>query len=141
LNSHAATLMLDPQWASEWDYKPQENQSKPLPSWGSSTTRVPMWLFVASDRTRVVSLLPVEVEVGREGPDEDSHEPVFVFNCKKLHVFASGSSYKEAEDQFHEQVVHFFREYRDADRASLADDAAEIQVLYKKYFRESSPSI
>jgi hypothetical protein len=133
--------MLDPQWSSEWDYKPQGNQSKPLPSWGSSVTRVPMWVFVGSDGTRVVSSLPVEVEVGREGPDDDSPDSAFVFNCKKLHVFASGSTYKDAEDQFHEQVVHFFREYRDADHASLADDAAEIQVLYNKYFQESSPSV
>jgi hypothetical protein len=132
--------MLDPRWESQWDYKPQGNQSKPPPSWGGSITRVPMWLFVASDSTRVLSSLPVEVEVGREGPDEDSPAAVFVFNCKKLHVFASGSTYKEAEDHFHDQVVHFFHEYRNADRASLADDAAEIQALYSKYFQESSPS-
>lgn len=132
--------MLDPKWSSEWDYKPQDNQLKVPPSLGGSQmTRVPMWLFVASTGARAVSSIPVEVEVGREGPDEDSSESVFVFNCKKLHVFASASTYKEAEDQFHEQVVHFFREYRDADVTSLADDAAEIKVLYKKYFQESSP--
>lgn len=141
--SECATLMLDPHWESQWDIKPQDNQSKllsALPSWGSSMTRVPMWVFASSDGNRVVSRRPVEVEVGREGPDEDTVGPVYVFNCKKLHVFASAALYKDAEDQFHDQVVQFFLEYRAADPACLDDDAAEIQRLYKTYFRESSPS-
>jgi hypothetical protein len=98
-----------------------------------------MWVF-ACDGDRLTSSLPVEVEVGRERPDDDSTELAFVFNCKKLHVFAAATTYKEAEDQFHAQVVHFYREYRDADPDSLDEDAAEIQSLYKRYFRESQPS-
>jgi hypothetical protein len=97
-----------------------------------------MWLFVGSDGTRVLSMVPVEVEVGREGPDEESPESAFVFRCKRLHVFASASSYKAAEDLFHDQVVHFYGVYRDANPEELADDAAEIQALYAQHFQESS---
>jgi hypothetical protein len=141
--SQCETLMLDPHWESQWDIKPQDNQSKPapsLPSWGRAMTRVPMWVFAASNGTRVVSVRPVEVEVGREGPDEDIACAAYVFSCKKLHVFASAAIYKDAEDQFHDQVVQFFLEYSEADPACLDDDAVEIQRLYKTYFRESSPS-
>ena len=131
------TLMLDPRWASVWDYREQPRAKLPS-QLASNVTRVPMWLFVAGNGARVISLRPVEVEVGREGPDEESPESAFVFRCKKLHVFASGGTYKEAEDSFHDQVVHFFYSYRDAHHDELSEDAAEIQGLYRQYFQESA---
>ena len=130
--------MLDPRWPSKWDYKEPEAPRVPSQG-GDSPTRVPMWLFVAKTGARVISLRPVEVEVGIEGPDDESPHCAFVFKCKKLHVFSSASSYKEAEDAFHDQVVHFFYNYQDALPEELSEDAAEIQALYKQYFRETSP--
>jgi hypothetical protein len=101
--------------------------------------QVPIWLFIGADGTRVRSRSPVKVQVTEEGPDEENPQSVFVFSCDRLHVFASGVSYKAAEDSFHDQVVHFFRSYRDLPEEELADDAAQIQALYKANFQESAP--
>ena len=129
------TVMLDPRWTSEWEDTHLAAKPKITPPLQS---RIPMWLFVASNGVRVLSCRPVEVEVGKEGPDEESPESCFVFKCAKLHVFASGSTYKVAEDAFHEQVVHFFFVYRNIPDNDLAKDAAEIKALYKQYFKVTS---
>lgn len=128
--------MIDPKWSREWDYSPAlpANDSG---AFSGAVTRLPMWLFVGSNNDRVLSLRPVEVEIYRDGPDEESPESAFIFSCKKLHVFASAVNYKVAEDLFHDQVVHFYRLYREAKTDDLAEDAVEIQNLYKRYFRES----
>jgi hypothetical protein len=128
--------MLAPQWSRDWAIETRE-ASAVVPAPLSRVSRVPMWLFVAPNGVRIFSSLPVTVEVGTEGPDAETPVTAYVFNCPRLHVFASGATYKEAEDSFHEQVVHFFHSYRETDASELADDAAEIQKLYLDNFQES----
>ena len=128
--------MLDAKSAEEWSYCPLEPQTAVVAQGTNRATKVPMWLFVAG-RRRILSTLPVDVEISRQGPDAESSECAFVFACKKLHVFASAPTYKDAEDLFHEQVVHFYESYRDANPDELAEDAAEIRELYTRNFQES----
>lgn len=109
--------------------------SEPVARRVTSAFRMPVWVFVA-DGARVVSRLPVEVEVSQEGPDEDCQSSSYVFRCKGLHVFAAGESYVDAENSFHEQVVHFFRTYTQLPSDGVAPDAAEIQKIYKANFAE-----
>lgn len=130
--------MLDARSTTEWSYRPIEPQTAVVAQGTYKITKMPMWLFVSGGH-RILSTLPVDVEISREGPDAESSEPAFVFACKKLHVFASAPTYKEAEDLFHEQVVHFYNFYRDADPDELAEDAAEIRQLYAQNFQESPP--
>jgi hypothetical protein len=135
------TLIFDPDWANKWYYRTDSRQlgSPPAGLRFADSTRLPMWLFVSSNGARVLSRRPVEVEVFKEGPDNESQDSAFVFACNKLHVYASASTYKDAQDLFHEQVVHFFYVYRALPADQVADDAAEIQALYKAYFEESAP--
>lgn len=137
------TLMVNPGWVSKWDYKPapRDAVSKAAEVRLGDITRVPMWLFVASNGARVLSRRPVEVMVQQMGPDEESPVSAFVFACHKLHVFASAATYKEAEEQFHEQVVHFFYTYAALPRDQVSEDAAEIQALYQAHFQESLPPV
>jgi hypothetical protein len=134
------TLMSDPVWMRNWEHPlpARDHASGLLESTGNEPTRLPVWLFVsASSGARVLSKVPVEVEIHKAVLDEECSAPGFVFACNKLHVFASAQDYREAEDSFHEQVVHFFYTYRNAKPDDLADDAAAIQALYRRYFEES----
>ncbi len=96
-----------------------------------------MWLFVAGDGRRVVSSLPVEIEISEEGPDDISAQRSVVLSCARLHVFGAAADYKSAEDDLFDQVVHFFHLYKEADAAELDADAAAIKSLYEQYFEES----
>jgi len=140
------TLMIDPSWQKRW----QVNPSRTI-EWSSAANdvanqevcatvsrHVPVWLFVSSDGDRVTSSLPVSVEIREEAPDEECDSWAFVFSCHRLHVFASGSTYGEAENSFHDQVVHFFHTYKAAEVDDLDDDAQTIKSLYDKYFSESA---
>lgn len=133
----ARTLMLDPGWVSDWQLEEDvfKDRSSSAPN-GSGEAKVPMWIFIATDGGSVFSKKPVDVEVRREGPDRESFVSAYVFSCNKLHVFASAATRKEAESLFNDQVVHFFRMYRDADPRDLAEDAAAIKALYDENFAE-----
>jgi hypothetical protein len=102
--------------------------------------RVPMWMFVSGDGRRVLSSRPVDVEIIHEGPDEESPSSTVLLSCPRLHVFSAGADYKQAEDDFHDQVVHFYHLYSAADPESLDADAAAIKALYDQYF-EASPAL
>ncbi len=128
--------MVDPRSSDEWNYVAPDAANTPVRELRKSM-HMPMWLFVAYDGARVLSKLPVDVEVTREGSDAECNDAAIVFSCKNLHVFASAPTYKEAEDQFHDQVVHFFHVYRDSDPYELAPDALEIQALYNEHFQVS----
>lgn len=131
--------MLDPHWAVKWDYDPRVSLQKvAMPMDADGATRMPVWLFVACDGTRIISSLPVQVEVTQERPRPDNADAAYVFACRRLHVFASASTYEEAENQFHDQVVHFYRAYLEASPNDLADDAVEIRDLYRTHFQVSA---
>ena len=132
------TLMPYRGWESDWQYETPSREGRMPDASNSSEAKIPMWLFVAADGSRVHSRKPVDVEVRREGPDRQSFVSAYVFSCNKLHVFASASTRYEAESQLHEQVVHFCRMYKAAARDELADDAAAIKALYDENFEEAT---
>jgi hypothetical protein len=128
-----------PGWESDWQYKAAAGQRNiPEGCDSSSEAKIPMWLFVAADGSRVLSKKPVDVEIRREGPDRQSFVSAYVFSCNKLHVFASASTRNEAESQFHDQVVHFCRMYWAAAPDELAEDAAAIKALYDENFEDAN---
>lgn len=135
------TLMPYKGWESDWQFKVDAGERKVPESCNSSEAKIPMWLFVAADGSRVLSKKPVDVEVRREGPDRQSFVSAYVFSCNKLHVFASASTRDEAESQFHDQVVHFCRMYKATARNELADDAAAIKALYDANFEEADAAV
>lgn len=137
--NNAPTLMDEPGWAKQWEFRPFNALTYKPASIARPLKRVPMWLFVAEDGRRVMSSRPVDVEITREGPDDESAISTVVLSCPRLHVFAAGSDYKAAEDDLHDQVVHFYFLYSAADAATLDPEAAAIKALYDQYF-EVSPS-
>lgn len=133
----AQTALTPDSWiARRWDLvrkaDPIEDQiayaniASPL-----SAQRVPMWLFV-SGNSRLLCRRPVEVEISRD--DDDS----VLVSCERLHVFADGESYEKAIESFHEQVIHFFREYTALDEGDLIGRAIEIRNLYRQHFELTS---
>jgi len=70
--------------------------------------KMPLWHFVGSDGSRVISTRPVNVEVHRELADDPSAGNAYVVGCAKLHVYASAASLDVAISAFVDQVVHFF---------------------------------
>ena len=135
--------MVDPGWENTWEFQSPRQQVTPKPEEKPAEliTRQPMWLFVSSAGERVLSKLPVEVEVKMEGPEEDSMVSAFVFCCNSLHVYASAASRAVAENYFHDQVVQSFHYYLGVRREDLAPDAAAIQARYKANFEVSQPPV
>lgn len=133
------TLLIEPRWSQTW--KLEEPRGTAAAANADSVNRkpqdLPIWVFVSSEGERVVSSLPVSVEVREEGPDEDCGVWAYVFSCPKLHVFSSAISYRDAESAFHDQVVHFFHSYKNARTEELDEAAAAIKSIYDRYFKES----
>lgn len=137
------TLMIEPSWKKKWQLNLPRSYADSVLGMVNQGLRshiaqeIPIWVFVASDGERVSSTVPVSVVIREEGPDEECGTWAYVFSCEKLHVFASGDTYSDAETSFHDQVVHFFREYKNARPEDLDDGAAEVKMLYDTYFHAS----
>ncbi|HEY2809663.1 MAG TPA: hypothetical protein VGI91_12795 [Steroidobacteraceae bacterium] len=132
--------MLNPSWEEEWSDAPRP-ASRTFDSFvpklsAEGSLRLPIWEFAAADGARLYSRRPVEVKVTKEVADQQTPDPTYVFSCESLHVFSSAATYDAALSSFHEQVVHFYFAYRDTDTRELAQEAANIQVIYRTYFRE-----
>ena len=108
---------------SPYEVPPSEVLSSELPR---SASRVPMWHFVA-DGKRVLCTRPVEVEITEE-------DDGFVAACERLHIFAHGSTYEEAVEDFKEQVVHFCQKFKDSGEDEMIGRGLEIRELYQRYF-------
>lgn len=100
------------------------------------TRRVPQWLFVSRDEDRVMSTVPVDVEISEEALGDPVAGSAYVFSCKKLHVFASSRRYEEAKASFDDQVVYFFRTYMNTPADVMDEDAAAIREVYARYFSD-----
>ena len=136
----AQTLLIEPRWSQTWKLEEPRGSVAAAANADSLKRKpqdLPIWVFVSSEGERVVSALPVSVEVREEGPDEDCGSWAYVFSCPKLHVFSSASSYRDAENAFHDQVVHFFHAYKGVRNEDLDEGAASVKALYDKYFKES----
>lgn len=129
------TLLEEPQWENRWARREVSagsaigGASKAFPS------RTPMWEFCNSHNLCVVSQLPVNVCVSREGPNEELEEQIYLLSCESLHIFASANNYWDAERRFKEQVVHYFLHYTQASADDLDRDARQIQYLYQQHFQ------
>jgi len=121
-------LVSDFSRASKWDLERKLDPREQVANddVASRIEKAPVWVFVADSR-RIFCHRGVEIEIS----EEDSAVQI---SCEGLHVFASGSSYNEAMESLHEQVVHFYDEYTRLAEDEVIGRAVEIRDLYCKYF-------
>ena len=78
----------------KWDYDPRVSLQKvAMPMDADGATRMPVWLFVACDGTRIISSLPVQVEVTQsdrarimQTPHTSSRAGGFMYSLQHLHT-------------------------------------------------------
>jgi len=144
--SSRQTLMIEPCWEKRWQLRDAQSGMFSVEVANQDFSRkvareMPVWVFVSMQGERVASSLPVSVVISEEGPDEECGQSAYVFGCERLHVFASGATYADAENSFHDQVVHFYHEYTEAHADELDEGAAAIKELYARYFRPSPRTV
>lgn len=90
--------------------------------------RTPVWRFRGYGMV-VVSSKPVSVHVGKR-------ETLFFAENDNLGIFATGESRNEAIETFCEQLVHFYKHYKQVHWDRVTGEAHRLKKLYEDLFSE-----
>lgn len=107
--------------ASELDLKPF--------SWGFGTANTPLWRFRSSHAV-VLSSKPVSVKI-RWG------ESLFLAENENLGLYATGESRDEAIRAFCDQLIHFYKHYKELGWNRVTGEAHRLKEIYENIFRET----
>lgn len=98
-------------------------------SWGSSTTKTPLWRFRSSHAV-VLSSKPVSVKISRG-------ESLFLAENENLGLYATGDSRDEAIGAFCDQLIHFYKHYKGLGWNRVTGEAHRLKEIYENLFRET----
>jgi hypothetical protein len=94
-----------------------------------STANTPFWRFPSSHGV-VISSKPVSVKISRG-------ETLFLAENENLGLYATGGSRDDAIHAFCEQLIHFYKHYKELSWNRVTGEARRLKEIYENLFRES----
>ena len=91
-------------------------------------SKVPLWKFSTTDMA-VISSKPIRVKLSKQ-------ENIYYAENEALDVYAYGDSLFEAIEDFCEQVIYFYRHYKNLKPDRVTGEARELKKRYKDLFKE-----
>ena len=87
---------------------------------------VPIWGFSYGGE-RLGTRTPLALEVEHDGE-------AFFVSSKSFHVFACGSSFEEAFEEFSVQIIYFFNKYKNTPEGKTTGLATRLKIAYRESF-------